>query len=1111
MLVTSRPIVVCAALIVSASTTDAHLSLIRQGLDSNGALEAGDRSGWALAVGDFNSDGFDDLAIGAPYDDVTVSAIERLDAGAVTIVYGSRNGLTQLGAQVCTASSIGQTSTADARFGAALAAGDFNGDLYDDLAIGAPFETVGQATLAGRVYILHGGANGLASTAARTILQSDVAGVVVEPGDEFGAAMAAGNMNGDDITPHDDLAIGSPGEDTDAGAAFFFPGSDTGLSNAGAFWFRQSNIGSTNEAVSRFGEALAVGNLCGDLAEDLVVAAPNRDAGLAQDAGRFYLLFGTGFGPATASAIAYDGNQAFGHSGAALAIGRFKDSTDNLLSLAIGEPGFDFNGMPGSGRVVMSAGTPAGLTWPAGDSVNQELAGKPSEPQDKFGSALAAGDWDADGYDDVAVGAWAQDVVNPYSPINQLDAGEAFLFRGGFTGLSGSQSRAFNQDVLNDFSVIDDRFAFSLAMGVFDNSGRANIAAGVPFQDDKANSFDTTPVENDAGCVIVIAPWRQPIGQISCRTAAVYDCENELVYSLRPFDFCYIASTTKIMTMLLAYEASQLPVTDEDYISLEWPYTVLEWVTNDEEGVGGSSQVPLETFETLTYRSLLEVLLSTSGNDAAYAVADVVGENGVAGARAVPNFIARMQALAGEIGMNRTVFGNPCGRDPWNADDFPHYSCADDMVKLGRTAMQNAGFRALSTVQSWSVTREVVRDGDRVPLRATYYNGFLRDLRDLVASATGIKTGNTSGAGRCRVAASDLLGDEVFAGGFYWDTAIIRSSQTLREVAALLNCGYSTCEDQFLFIVPDLPAPKPYMYVRSISTAQDSLRGCAGSTEGQDDDSLSVDVRLEPSSGATCLGLSIRRHSLARLGAGEVADLALTPFAKHAGVRIENAGTNTATIQLNASHPAVIASYVLSPGSAVLLPAWTGTGTGSFTLAVQNISTGTITLEIQEQGYGFELSLAPPGADSFTALLTHGPLLQGQTLEVMTEGRDPAPGKEVGLAVHAPEVVVVGVDPAQEIDALPALSMLQATPNPFGGRVSFAFVLGRKADVALTVFDARGRRVVQTAQRAASPGRWGFEWNGRDESGALVSSGVYFYRIALDGHAAAGGKIVYVR
>src|SRR5205823_1853440 len=151
-----------------------------------------DGFGQAVAACDFNGDGFADLAVGVPDENLGRIA----DAGAVRVLYGSPLGLTVTGNQLWSEDTPGLEGTADARdhFGAALVAGDFNHDGFCDLAVGVPDRDLGTIGDAGVVQILYGSPSGLSAVNNQAWGQNTqgVQGVAAA-GDRFGAALAVGD------------------------------------------------------------------------------------------------------------------------------------------------------------------------------------------------------------------------------------------------------------------------------------------------------------------------------------------------------------------------------------------------------------------------------------------------------------------------------------------------------------------------------------------------------------------------------------------------------------------------------------------------------------------------------------------------------------------------------------------------------------------------------------------------------------------------------------------------------------------------------------------------------------------------------------------------------
>ncbi|HKQ56594.1 MAG TPA: FlgD immunoglobulin-like domain containing protein [Candidatus Eisenbacteria bacterium] len=1086
----------------------AHLALVRQGLDSAGSLEPGDRHGSALATGDFNNDGYDDLAVGAPFDDVTVGMSNVGDAGAVVISYGSKHGITHLGAQLRTAQSIGGSSTIGAQFGYALAAGDFDGDGDDDLAIGAPYETVTGHATAGRVYVLHGGPTGLAATLARTVIQTDLGGVI-ENGDQFGASFAVGNFDGD-ATLREDLAIGAPGEDADAGAAFFMHGSATGLTNVGGGWFKASTLGFTDQAAARFGYALAAGRFVGDASVDLIVGAPYHDIGQTLNAGVIYAILGSAGSLTAVGAAMHDATFQGGPQQGALfgfSLAGLRLSVTGNPRLAIGEPLRDVGAVTDAGRVIVVQGGATGFLFGAASVrvLTQELAGTVGQDGDYFGYAVAAGDWDLDGDEDLGVGTPGK--AKPgFLTFEEVGLVQVFLSTN--TTPAGGPSYRFERDTVDVGLFYGDRFGHALAFGAFDKTNRANLAIGTPGDDDDEDGFSErlfsqyfeTDLELDAGCVYILAPWRQAL-DLPSRSSAVLDCEDELVFSQRPFDITGPASTTKVMTALIALERSQLPPENPDHVDLDAEDWIDGWVADD---VGGSS-AELEEFEYMSLRNLLRAMMTVSGNDASYAIADLLNGDAFTSLH-VPEFALEMRQRAAAIGMTRTYFGNPCGRDQYNALDTLHYSTAYDMVLLGREAMENAAFRALVGMPFYDILRDVVRDGDHVLIPWTYTNDFITGLRAWHDNATGIKPGHTSGAGRTRLFAADSAG-RVIAGMYGCPEFDTRNLS--KRGASLLRLAFAECGTPLFFSVPNDPPPQPTIVMHGAGTAQGQRKGMSSDASESDTDSLALEVALEQGTGPTSVRLWLERRTEAQLGHGEIARVGLTTFQSHGGLRIRNAGPTPATLFVQASHPSTNATFVLGPGQEVALSAYTGSSLVPFQLQVQNQSADSAAIEVVELAHRLDLTI--PLGSGFAGALTHSPTAHVQALKVETLGLDANPGNAVRVVIRPFGAPVVGVPSPAAARVTHAITVLPAGPNPFSERVELTFDLARRGQVGLTIYDIAGRRVRAFEPQPLAPGRWSFEWDGTGSGGERLASGVFFVRFRLDGAEVADQKLVVMR
>ena len=250
-----------------------------------------DMFGGAVAAGDFNADGFDDLAIGAEGESLISDPDQLTSMGVVHILYGSATGLTSNSSQYFTEDLIGlDAAEFGDQFGGTLEAGNFGNDqpggCYDDLVIAARGEVVNGQDAAGTVQVLYGSAIGL-STVGAQLWSVDSPGIVGTPGreDNFGWTLAAGSFHQTESVcgSHlQDLAIGAPLKEVSgqfgAGAVYVLYATNSGLSSAGSQRLHQNstNVANIAEADDHFGLSLGTGQSASG-ADFLLIGVPAED------------------------------------------------------------------------------------------------------------------------------------------------------------------------------------------------------------------------------------------------------------------------------------------------------------------------------------------------------------------------------------------------------------------------------------------------------------------------------------------------------------------------------------------------------------------------------------------------------------------------------------------------------------------------------------------------------------------------------------------------------------------------------------------------------------------------------------------------------------------
>lgn len=371
-----------------------------------------------VSAGDVNGDGYDDALAGG-YEKGGYT-------GRAYLYLGGPSGFSQK------PDTVFQGDDLSSYFGLYVAAaGDVDGDGYDDVLISS--RTTG--SLYGQVDLYLGASSGTDATSDLSLSGSAA-------GDYFGAALAgAGDVDGDG---YDDVLIGAYGASSSKGKLFVYHGSASGLSSSPA----RTVTGGTGSP--KLGYLVgAAGDVNGDGYDDVLVTSSTSDTV------SLYLGSSAGIGASATSSFTQSGSATFG---AGLAGGGDVNG-DGYADLLISDPTLSTN----TGKVYLYLGgasgpsTTASASWVGYSTSNY------------FGSALSLGDWDADGYDDVTIGAYG------YS----ASTGEVVVYKGSSSGAASTRSLSIRGSTTGRY------LGYSLSNGADQNGDEVDdLLVGAPYYGD---------------------------------------------------------------------------------------------------------------------------------------------------------------------------------------------------------------------------------------------------------------------------------------------------------------------------------------------------------------------------------------------------------------------------------------------------------------------------------------------------------------------------------------------------------------------------------------------------------------------------------------------------
>ncbi len=300
----------------------------------------------------------------------------------------------------------------------------------------------------------------------------------------------------------------------------------------------------------------------------------------------------------------------------------------------------------------------------------------------------------------------------------------------------------------------------------------------------------------------ICTPAFADLPSVQAQSAILVDKKTgRILFEKNADEKCYPASTTKIMTALLAIEQlnpENIAVASQTAVDV------------DRDG----SNMGILAGEQLSIEQLLYGLMVHSANDAANVLAEEVSGS-------IEAFVTEMNSRAAALGMTGTNFANPHGYH-----DDNHYTTARDLYRLADVAMQNELFAKIVATPTYEIPPTEKYDEIRYLSNNNSLINPMKGRKYLYSAATGIKTGHTSKAGNCLVSSAEKDGSSFIC-------VVLNAPNTdgtnysFADTIALFNYGFENFKTQTISDIDEIMATKEVKWAKknaqAILTAKEPL------------------------------------------------------------------------------------------------------------------------------------------------------------------------------------------------------------------------------------------------------------------------------------------------